>query len=133
MTDEQKKRIIFLRQHNVSFVDIANELRIPAATVKTFCYRKKIVPLKQGVLGTCEQCNQGFLLVEKRKPRRFCSDKCRMKWWNSHRDLVNPKGMQKYMCNACGRIFMSYARNQKYCSRDCYYGHRFGKGQIVDV
>ena len=51
MTDEQKKRIIFLRQHNVSFVDIANELRIPSATVKTFCYRKKIVPLKQGALG----------------------------------------------------------------------------------
>ena len=62
-----------------------------------------------------------------RKKKRFCSDSCRMKWWNSHMDKVKRKAIYEFTCLHCGRTFTAYGNSgRKYCSHDCYIEERFG-------
>jgi len=36
------------------------------------------------------------------------------------------------VCQYCGEEFHTYpSRNQKYCSRDCYFEHRFGPNRVI--
>ena len=39
MTANQKRRITLMRQNHVGYAAIANELKLPLSTVKTFCRR----------------------------------------------------------------------------------------------
>lgn len=62
-----------------------------------------------------------------RKQKRFCSDICRNKWWNSHLDLVKRKANYEIVCLGCEKPFVVYGNaNRKYCSHKCYVEHRFG-------
>lgn len=76
----------------------------------------------------CEQC--GIMVVQNpgHKHKRFCSDKCRMLWWNSHQDLVKRKANYEFTCARCGKAFISYGnKSRKYCCQECYIEDRFGK------
>jgi len=65
--------------------------------------------------------------TEGRKEKKFCSDRCRNKWWNSHLSEVKRKAMYEYTCPNCKKTFMAYGnRNRKYCSHECYINDRFG-------
>jgi len=71
----------------------------------------------------------GVFYKEGRKHKRFCSDLCRNRWWNSHLDLVKRKAHYEYVCPACKTAFSVYGNaNRKYCSHACYIRARFGKG-----
>lgn len=62
-----------------------------------------------------------------RKEKRFCSDKCRNKWWNTHLDKVNRRANYDFVCAYCKKPFISYGnKNRKYCSHECYIADRFG-------
>lgn len=66
-------------------------------------------------------CGAALMQIPHRKPKKFCSDKCRMAWWNSHQELVNRKAIYHLACAHCGQSFDSYGnKNRKYCSRRCY-------------
>ena len=68
----------------------------------------------------CRSCGKAIENVPKRKPRQFCSDACRMKWWNAHPDEVKRKAYYTFTCPHCGRQFESYGNDhRKYCSRGC--------------
>ena len=61
------------------------------------------------------------------KRKMFCSDACRVAWWNCHKDLVTRKAVYMIPCAGCGKVFKSYGnRNRKYCSHGCYINARFG-------
>ena len=62
-------------------------------------------------------------ILPHRKPKRFCSDACRLRWWHAHRDME--KNAVDRRCFSCGRMFRS-SREQKYCSHACYIKARFG-------
>jgi endogenous inhibitor of DNA gyrase (YacG/DUF329 family) len=65
-----------------------------------------------------------------RKEKKFCSDKCRMTWWNRHLDKVKRKAVYEYICPHCGKPFTVYGNShRKYCSHECYVADRFGGGQ----
>ena len=69
-----------------------------------------------------KNCDKPIYQPPGRKPKLFCSDKCRMTWWNSHRDAVNKKAYRTFVCEYCGKEFTSYATDtRKYCSRECYF------------
>ena len=62
-----------------------------------------------------------------RKEKKFCSDKCRNKWWNAHLDKVDRRVIREVTCAGCGKTFSVYGQAaRKYCSHDCYIRHRFG-------
>lgn len=135
MTDAQKNQITKFRIAGNSYGMIAKELDLPVNTVKSFCRRNNISGINAGepqaVLATentrCENCGEVIRQTAKRKPKRFCCDKCRNQWWNAHLDLVKRKAVYKFKCVGCGREFTVYGNaNRKYCSHECYIEDRFG-------
>ena len=132
MTNSQKERIRHMRLDGESYAAIADTLGLSRNTVKSFCLRNfrtepNIKPVP-ALTGTCGQCGKGFTLCPGHRQRRFCSDQCRMVWWNSHRDLLKCNTKVEYTCISCGKHFMSYARQRRrYCSHACYIAHRYNK------
>ena len=100
---------------------IAGKLGIPASTVRSFIHRNPVVPnTKQ-----CLQCGRPVVQPKGRREKKFCSDSCRMAWWNSHQDAVDRKAYYTLTCEYCGKEFESYGnKNRKYCCRACYVSAR---------
>lgn len=125
MKDEQKRQIIALRRDGVGYGGIASQLGLSINTVKSFCRRHSLAtPPTESV---CEQCGRPIEQTPGRKRKRFCSDACRNRWWNSHLDLVKRKANYTYTCPACGKEFTVYGdSHRKFCSHACYIEYRFG-------
>ncbi len=135
MTNEVKSTIRRLRLAGENYAQIAKKLGVPEGTIKTFCSRNnlKTTDIKQidtNNSGFCKQCGKPLNNVPKRKPKQFCSNECRLHWWNANRDKVNKNGVCRRTCLACGDEFESYGDDRKYCSHTCYISHRFGKARI---
>ena len=133
VTARQKEQINAMRLRGDSHAAIADALGLSRITVKSFCLRnlrlealeQQAAPVKSGV---CDQCGKGFVLCPGHRQRRFCSDQCRMTWWNAHRDLLNSKGMVEQTCACCGKHFMGYElQRRKFCSHTCYIAYRYRK------
>ena len=132
VTDQQKRQIIGVRLRGDSHAAIADALGLSRNTVKSFCLRNlrpeplevQAAPVSSGV---CAQCGKGFVFCPGHRQRRFCSDQCRMVWWNAHRDLLKSKTKVEHTCASCGKRFMGYERQRKYCSHHCYINDRYGK------
>lgn len=75
----------------------------------------------------CEQCGVLVKQHPKRKRKRFCSDACRMRWWNDHRYLREPNTVE-INCRNCGKVVKAIKGNRrKYCCHECYIKDRLGK------
>ena len=128
MTNAERDYIIRYRQAGKSCAEIARVLGLSVNTVKSFCQRNRIAPSTRAELPTlsemvCLCCGEKMELQTHRKPKRFCSDACRLHWWHAHRDME--KNAIDRRCFSCGRVFRS-SREQKYCSHACYIKARFG-------
>ena len=100
---------------------IAATLGLPQSTVRSHIHRHPDIP------GTirCKQCGKPIQQPRGRREKKFCSDACRMGYWNSHQDVVNRKAFYTLVCQHCGKEFESYGnRNRKYCCRACYVASR---------
>ena len=127
MTEEQKQKVRQLRAQGFGYIKVSKELGISESTIKSFCRRDK-QPLNTP-LYFCNCCGKPVEQNPKRKEKKFCSDACRMKWWNSHRDKVDHRAMKKRACLFCGTEFSVYSTaDKKYCSHNCYISFRFGGG-----
>ena len=77
--------------------------------------------------GVCNCCGKPVAQNPGRKEKKFCSDACRTRWWNSHLDLVKRKAIYHFTCPTCGREFTAYGNaHRKYCSHTGYIEDRFG-------
>lgn len=115
MTQEEKIRVQELRLEGKGYRAIAQETGIPVTTVASFCRNLKTEPFD-----VCPQCGTRLTHTPKHKKKRFCSDKCRTLWWNTHLDLVNRQAYYKSVCKHCGKEFVSYGNDhRKFCSRKC--------------
>lgn len=54
-----------------------------------------------------------YYLEEWDKEKNLRSDSCRMKWWNSHQELVNRKAEYIFVCRNCGRLFTAYGNKER--------------------
>ena len=136
MTTEQKKRIHLLRQRGLGYGEIAEVLGMQKNTVKTYCWRNglladdapPVVPAEKEPTAACKQCGRK-LRPSRTKPRKFCCESCRHIWWNANNAGVKRKGRRTVICAHCGAFFECYAyTGKKYCSRRCYFVHRFPDG-----
>ena len=126
MTKQQKEKIIKMRRDGFSYSRISKALGVSENTVKSFCRRNNLGSAytksffqKDGIF--CRQCGTPLTQIAGVKQKLFCSDKCRMAWWNSHPEAINRKAIYTFTCPICGREFASYGnKNRKYCSRACY-------------
>ena len=133
MTVQQKEQIERLRNEGYGCKRIAELLDISANTVKSYCKRnalmgsKEVSPSQDVEEHFCKCCGLPVRQNPGRKEKKFCSDACRMKWWNSHLDLVKRKAVHEFECAYCHHPFLAYAQKQrKYCSHQCYVFDRFG-------
>ncbi|NBJ93533.1 RNA polymerase subunit sigma-70 [Parablautia muri] len=139
MTEGQKTSITDMRGQGYGYVRIARTLGLSENTVKSFCRRKGLagradpepyaaVPIMGGKR-PCLCCGTEVVQTPGRKEKKFCSDKCRNKWWNSHLDRVNHKAVYEFICQHCKKPFTAYGNaGRKYCSHACYVADRFGGG-----
>ena len=129
MTVEQKAQIKSLRYQGVGYGTISKMLGISSNTVSSFCRRNKLGSTKNESI--CKQCGKPLEIKPKRKPRKFCSDACRLTWWNNHLEYVDRKAMYSFVCAECGKPFTAYGNvHRKYCSRECYIKGRYRKGKL---
>lgn len=132
MTKHQKEKIKHLRINGYSYTKIAKHLSISENTIKSFCRRNNlgnasISNFDQPDDSFCRQCGVLLIHLAGAKKKRFCSDKCRLKWWNAHPEAVNRKAIYTFTCTFCGITFESYGnKKRKYCSRACY-----GKSKVA--
>lgn len=137
MTDQQREKIIKLRRLNYGYKTIANKLGIPVDTVKSYCKRHNIIkgfPQSDSYAAEhfCMQCGNSIIQDPKRKEKKFCSDACRIKWWNSHSDLIKTKTGHSVICAYCRKEFyVNKQSNRKYCSHSCYIEDRFHGTSIM--
>ena len=128
MTKEQQQAIIRLKNGGLSLSQISTRLGISRSTVKSFCQRlQAATQTTTETKGTCEQCGLPLRFREGRAHPRFCSDKCRTAWWNTHPEQLSPSAMVEVRCVCCGTAFRSFpSRHRSYCSRQCYIRARYG-------
>ena len=137
MTEQQKSTIKTLRQQNFSYNAIANALGLTISTVKSYCQRSGLAGNRKEafksnsdtpkVLPTfCRCCGKSLIQREKIKHRKFCSDECRVTWWNSHQELVKRRNPRTGKCLCCGKEFTWYGpKPKKFCNHECYIRHRY--------
>ena len=106
-----KAKAVALRNKGYKYKEIATHLGVNINSVKSHIHRL------QNDSPRCIQCKK-ILPPSTTKKRKFCSNECRTKWWNVHRDL-HKKTITK-ICLFCGNEFNSYEPSRKYCSAECY-------------
>lgn len=86
----------------------------------------------------CPQCGKEIRIDRKHsvigRPRKFCSDECRRKFWKAHPNAEGWSSFEKHICPVCGEVFFAAHENtrvRKYCSRACANRGRAMKGEGV--
>lgn len=130
MKEMVKKQIRIMRGRGMSFGQIGTSLNLPTSTIKSYCRRANVAAgsndVKEG-MGRCLCCGIEVPQDPKRKEKKFCSNTCRMAWWNNNPDKVNKKAYYEFTCACCKKTFKAYGcSTRKYCSHECYIKDRFG-------
>lgn len=133
MTEQEKQQIAVYRNQGLSYAAISTEMEISVNSIKSYCKRNGLGGVRaydkttNANVYVCENCGVYVDQNPGRKKKRFCSDKCRNQWWNSHLDQVKRKAVYEYRCPTCGKSFSVYGNaKRKYCSHVCYVMGRFG-------
>jgi hypothetical protein len=125
MTNEQQLKIMTLRQQGYGYIKIGQMLGVSDNTVRSFCRRNERGKNTKTAVFFCKQCGKQIKPISGRKPKKFCSDACRVLWWNSHMECVNRKAIYPFNCQHCGKPFSAYGnRSRKYCGHVCYIADR---------
>ncbi|MDD2302117.1 MAG: RNA polymerase subunit sigma-70 [Eubacteriales bacterium] len=132
MTNEQKENVREMRGAGASYAKIARALGLSENTVQSFCRRSKLTdeslkagePNGKGAL-FCLNCGIPIKQTPGYRGRKYCSDRCRISWWNKHPVTPGRKSTRSFTCLACGKLFDAYSgRERKYCSRSCSAGSK---------
>lgn len=118
--DERNQRVIGLKKNGLSYKEISVKLDIPIGTVKSILSRKNEMSY------SCKNCDKPISSIKGKKAKVFCSDACRLLWWNNHRDIGN-KNIYFKVCPNCSEKFETVYSAKKYCSHECYIANRYDK------
>jgi len=81
MTNQHKQRIQKMYDAGMSVSKIADTLGIPRSTVQSFLKKLKT----EDDCNACKNCGEAILITAGHRPRQFCSDYCRLRFWRSQR------------------------------------------------
>lgn len=109
MTGREKGDISTLQREGYGYKVIARKLGLPVNSVKSHCARHPItVDAGDTDALRCRTCGKPLVQIQGKREKVYCSDACRMKWWNAHTDQVKRKAFYTFTCPQCGRQFESY-------------------------
>ena len=126
MTTQQMEKITEYRQAGYTQGQIAEMTGLSISSIKSFLRRHAAV-LSDDV---CPVCGKPIRRKPHRKTKRFCSDSCRLRWWNSHPEQVN-RTRHSQVCAQCGVTFETHIATQRFCSRSCASAARRKKANDV--
>ena len=107
MTQDQINTINQMRRDGYGARKIAKSTGIPFETVKSHLRRHPDIPTDGD---RCRYCGAQIQSTPKRRPRKYCSDKCRLAWWKEHSDELNRKAFYPRICPNCGQSYMAYGQ-----------------------
>ena len=143
MTEKEKTHITTLRERGYTYKQISDETGIGLSTVKMHFNRMlahqhpacveitsntPVAPIETTNAAStehdpvCLQCGEP-LGKDISGRRRFCSDRCRIRWWMEHPEQLRNAKKHQHQCPICGKMFFAYKPAQ-YCSLDCYHHSR---------
>lgn len=96
MTDLQKEKITELRKNGESISSIAEKMNLSVNSVKSFCRRKTVTPVKNG----CKRCGAELVNTPGHRQKTFCSAICRQKYWQENSGLINHISFVTLTCPA---------------------------------
>lgn len=70
----------------------------------------------------CPNCGAAVIQPPMGRTKKFCSDRCRFHWKNTHPRPENWKMTRTAVCQFCGKEFLAfkeYEKKRRYCSRAC--------------
>ena len=131
MNDAQKRSIGNMRVAGQTYSQIAETLGISVNTIKSYCQRAGLTERKipyNDQLGeqkdTCKHCGADLRQRPNMKPKTFCSDECRIRWWSKHRNQSGGAATVEKHCEYCGCAFTSQiSAKRKYCRHACFIAH----------
>ncbi|MDY3014373.1 MAG: RNA polymerase subunit sigma-70 [Evtepia sp.] len=92
MTNEERTQIIELQRKGYGYKQIATITGLPQNTVKPFCSRHPAVDdALAEAKELCRNCKKPLEQTLHKRKKVFCSDACRMAWWNTHPEKVERK------------------------------------------
>ena len=122
MTEKQKKQIDACRESGLTISATAAETGLPIGTVKSYCRRKEMELLPDP---RCKFCGAALTQTEGHRRKRFCNQSCYFRWRYMQGDLK--RTVYEKQCAHCGKTFTAESKKeQKYCSRTCFYKARRG-------
>lgn len=142
MTNDERIKIIKLREAGAGYMKIAKELNINLSTVKSFCKRKinvgavsvESIIAEENDGFHCLNCGKELENRNTPRKRKFCCDECRQKYWNTHRELIKRKNGRTVTCNHCHKDFIVYGTaDRKYCSIKCFMDERYRNGKVCNI
>lgn len=124
MTNDDRKKILFLREQGLGYKKLAIETGIPISTIKSFLKKEKANDKNH-----CLYCETFIVQTPHKKQKKFCSDKCRNAWWSAHPEKRKGKSYS-HTCLYCGKVFSTDKQASKYCSRACFAEARRGASSV---
>lgn len=120
MTDQQKEKIIQMREEGNGYGAIAKEVGLSKSTIGNFCKALENPP------SYCLECGKKLVHIEGHRRKKYCSDKCRHSYNRKHGNN-NVNVSYETECEYCHKKFKTYkSLKKKYCSWDCYLKGRYG-------
>lgn len=114
MTDTERSRIVELQHQGYGYKKISTITGLPLNTVKSFCTRHPVqikeLPVSNAL---CRNCLAPLEQTPHKRKRLFCSDTCRMAWWNAHPERVQRKAYYTLTCRHCVKQFESYGNSHE--------------------
>lgn len=143
LNSEEKIKVLELRQKGYGYKSISSILKVKRDDVRDYCrarglsgylgYGKSVSASpstkEKNYIDECKQCGKEINKTDKvGRKSKFCSHRCRRKWWNNHPEKKDRResAWYSFICLYCGKEFKAYGnRNRKYCSRRCAVEHRY--------
>ena len=122
MTTEEATKIMKMHKDGKGYKTISKELNIPVPSIVSFIKRHQNDKGK----AWCAFCGEEMKPQVGNRIKRFCSDKCRSKYWNHRKRIEGRKSSIKRICECCGLPFIDFQnRGRRFCSRSCYLRKRY--------
>ena len=123
MTIDEKSRVLKLKENGLGYKAISKKLNLPINTVKSILRRENNAKVCK-----CKHCGKELKLTAGKKEKKYCDNKCRMRYWYENRYLLNTTIKYEVECECCKKKFTFYGYSgRKYCSRKCYLRSRYGE------
>lgn len=103
-------------------MEITEEQMARAAVLLRSRGRNSYEYLSRQNVRVCPICGEVFETLGRGRPKRFCSDECRMRYHHNNPTPENWKMMRIAVCPVCGKEFQTsreYSNKRIYCSHAC--------------